>query len=93
MVLVKLLSIIDCFYQLKKTISGENMRNKLFLFLMIACAVFIISACTTFQASGLQVGMSQSGTEVLGNFTTTVYINKFLGASGVISAQMLHQDQ
>jgi len=58
------------------------MRNKMLIILLIACAGLIITACTTFQASGLQVGMSSSGTEVLGNFSTTVYINKFFGASG-----------
>jgi hypothetical protein len=43
---------------------------------------FGIIACTTFQASGIQIGMSISGAEILGNFTTKVYINKFLGQSG-----------
>ena len=57
------------------------MRKKMFLILVVACAGIIITACTSFQASGLQVGMSSSGTEVLGNFSTTVYINKFLGSA------------
>ena len=58
------------------------MKNKLFL---IVLAVFVsigFIACTTFQASGMQVGLSISGNEVLGNFTTRVYVNKFLGQSG-----------
>jgi len=58
------------------------MKNKLFLIVLVVCVLVIYSACTTFQASGFQVGMSTSGTEVLGNFSTSVYINKFLGQSG-----------
>ena len=58
------------------------MKNRLFL---IVFSVFVSTgfiACTTFQASGIQMGLSTSGYEVLGEFSTRVYINKFLGQSG-----------
>jgi hypothetical protein len=58
------------------------MKNKLFLIVLAACIGIGLMACTTFQASGLQVGMSTSGTEILGDFSTRVYVNKFLGTSG-----------
>ena len=58
------------------------MKNKLFLFVLAVSIGISFVACTTFQASGLQMGMSTSGTENLGNFSTKVYINKFLGQSG-----------
>ena len=57
------------------------MNNKLFLFILTVCISLCFVACTTFQASGFQMGMSTSGTENLGNFTTTIFINKFLGLS------------
>jgi len=58
------------------------MKNKLFLLVPAVSVLFFYGACTTFQASGFQVGMSTSGIEVLGDFSTKVYINKFLGQSG-----------
>jgi len=58
------------------------MKSKLVLIVLAVCIGIFFAACTTFQASGFQVGMSTGGTETLGNFTTRVYINKFLGQSG-----------
>jgi len=58
------------------------MKSKLFLFFLLICIGVFSAACTTFQSSGFQVGMSTSGTENLGDFSTKVYINKFLGQSG-----------
>ena len=58
------------------------MKKKLFLFALVACIGICLIACTTFQSSGFQVGMSTSGTENLGDFSTKVHINKFLGQSG-----------
>jgi hypothetical protein len=58
------------------------MKNKLFLIVLAVSIGISFVACTTFQASGLQVGMSTNGTENLGNFSTKVYINKFFGQSG-----------
>jgi|TergutMp193P3_1026864.scaffolds.fasta_scaffold19305_2 hypothetical protein len=58
------------------------MKNKLFLIVLVVFVGMGFIACTTFQASGIQMGMNTSGYEVLGNFTTRVLINKFLGQSG-----------
>jgi hypothetical protein len=58
------------------------MRNKWLLIILIVCVGICFIACTTFQANGIQMGLSTNGTENLGNFTTKVYINKFLGTSG-----------
>jgi hypothetical protein len=56
------------------------MKNKLFL-IVLAVIGICFTACVSFKSSGLQMGMSTSGTENLGNFTTTVFVNKFLGTS------------
>jgi len=61
------------------------MKNKLFLIVLAVCMLAFFAACTTFTASGFQVGMSTSGTEVLGDFSTTVRVHKFLGTSGGIN--------
>jgi hypothetical protein len=58
------------------------MKNRLFLIILAVFVSIGFIACTTFQASGIQMGMSISGYEVLGEFSTRVYINKFLGQSG-----------
>jgi hypothetical protein len=43
---------------------------------------FTVMGCTTFAASGIEYGRSNAGVEVLGNFSTRVYMSKFLGTSG-----------
>jgi hypothetical protein len=58
------------------------MKNKVFFLVFAVFIGICFVACTTFQASGIQMGMSTSGTETLGNFTTKAYVNKFLGQSG-----------
>jgi hypothetical protein len=58
------------------------MKNKLFLIVLAVCVGMFLVACTTFQASGIQMGISISGYENLGNFSTKVYVSKFLGQSG-----------
>jgi len=58
------------------------MRNKWLLIILFVCVGICFIACTSFQANGIQMGLSTSGTENLGNFTTKVYVNKFLGQSG-----------
>lgn len=56
------------------------MKNKLFFIALAVCIVF--GACTTFQATGLQFGVSTKGTEILGDFSTKIWTHKFLGQSG-----------
>lgn len=58
------------------------MKNKLFLITMVVSLCICFAACTTFEASGIQMGMSTSGTQVLGDFSTKVTVSKFLGQSG-----------
>jgi hypothetical protein len=58
------------------------MKKGLFLVALVVCMGIFFAACTTFQASGFQVGMRTSGTEVLGDFTANVWVNEFLGSSG-----------
>jgi hypothetical protein len=84
MVLVKLLSIINYKRGPLVLLNGRRaiMKNGLFLVAPVVCIGIFFAACTTFQASGLQMGISTSGTEVLGDFSRRVYINKFLGQSG-----------
>jgi len=57
------------------------MKNRTILFVLFICAGIYLTACTTFQSSGFQIGMSTSGIENLGDFSTTIYVNKFLGQS------------
>jgi len=58
------------------------MKIKPFLIVLAICVSIAFVGCTTFQANGIQMGLSTNGTEILGDFTTKVYINKFLGQSG-----------
>ena len=58
------------------------MRNKLFLLVLVVSIGIGFTACTTFRADGFQVGLNTSGVEILGDFTTNVRVNEFLGASG-----------
>ena len=53
--------------------------------LMVAVAICLaISSCVSFQASGLQMGLEQSQSlyENLGDFSSRVWVNKFIGTSG-----------
>ena len=81
MVPVKLLLIINHKHNCQNSIQEAVMKIK-FLIVLAVCVSICFVGCTTFQASGIQMGFSTSGTENLGNFTTKVYINKFLGQSG-----------
>jgi hypothetical protein len=58
------------------------MKGRQFLIILAVCVSIAFASCTTFQADGIQMGFSTNGTEILGDFTTKVYINKFLGESG-----------
>jgi hypothetical protein len=42
----------------------------------------MFSSCSTFQASGLQMGARNSKYQVLGDFRTKIWVHKFLGQSG-----------
>jgi hypothetical protein len=57
------------------------MKSRLFLLVLFICIGIYFSACTSFQSSGFQMGMSTGGIEDLGDFSTTIYVNKFLGNS------------
>jgi hypothetical protein len=82
MVPVKLLSIINHKHNsIKINIRRAVMNNKLFLAVLVICLGICFTSCVSFRSSGMQIGMSTSGTENLGNFTTTVSVNKFLGTS------------
>jgi hypothetical protein len=59
------------------------MKHCFIVGLVIGAGLFAAS-CTTFQASGLQMGLdsTKDGIVVLGDFTTKTTVNKFLGSSG-----------
>jgi hypothetical protein len=60
-------------------------KIKLLLLILVSCiGIFgiMLSSCTTFQASGLQMGTRDSQFQVLGDFSTKVWVHKFLGTSG-----------
>ena len=48
----------------------------------IAIAAVSVGACTTFQLSGVSVVSDMPGVEVVGDFSTTVAVTEWLGASG-----------
>ena len=45
--------------------------------------IFLFTSCTTFTVTGLQQGLTPSGStnEIIGNFTERVWVNKFFGSS------------
>ena len=54
-----------------------------FLYLMLIFGILVLlGSCRTFHASGLQMGMDTGGTEIMGTFTTRIWVGKFLGTSG-----------
>ncbi|MDR3130238.1 MAG: hypothetical protein LBU18_01690 [Treponema sp.] len=60
------------------------MKRKLLLSGILSLALvfgFCLAGCTTFQASGLQMGARNSQFQVLGDFTTKVWVHKFLGTA------------
>lgn len=50
--------------------------------IVVAVAVLAVSACTTFQMSGIQVVKDMPGMQPLGDFQTTVKVHEFIGSSG-----------
>ena len=57
------------------------MKNKQVLSVLIIVVGICSIACTTFTASGIQMNVDTRGMEVLGNFSTSVTVNKVLGVS------------
>jgi len=53
---------------------------RLIAILIIAVALF--ASCTTFKSSGLSYSLKAPRTTVLGDFTTEIWVNEFLGTSG-----------
>ena len=60
---------------------GGIMQHKPLLFALAICLIIGFGACTTFQASGLQMGARNSEYQVLGDFNKKVWVHKFLGMS------------
>ena len=42
----------------------------------------LVMSCRTFQTTGVEVSLTGTPADVLGNFRTSVWVNKFLGVSG-----------
>jgi len=60
---------------------GSLMR-KIFLVLLVFGVAVAATSCRTFQVSGMETSLVAAPGDVLGNFNTTVWVNKFLGTSG-----------
>ncbi|MCL2412450.1 MAG: hypothetical protein FWC97_12500 [Treponema sp.] len=58
------------------------MKKRWLLVLLVVCIGVGLSGCTTFRASGLQMGIENTEHEILGYFFTVVPINRFFGVSG-----------
>jgi len=52
------------------------------VFLIVGWAFLLLASCMTFKASNLAVSAPDAKYTVLGNFTTTVWVNEFLGSPG-----------
>jgi len=52
------------------------------IFLVFGVAALALASCMTFKASGLSVTTADSKYQVMGSFTTTVWVNEFLGSPG-----------
>jgi hypothetical protein len=64
--------------------SKKELKHAFFMFSILGICVFSLPlvSCTTFQASGLQMGGRNARYQVLGDFNTKVWVHKFLGQSG-----------
>ena len=56
--------------------------RKIFLLLLVFGVAMATMSCRTFQVSGMETSLVAASGDVVGNFSTTVRVNKFLGASG-----------
>jgi hypothetical protein len=61
------------------------MKNKLFLAVLAVCIGASLISCVSFQASGFQMHNQSYDYQALGEFKTTVRINKFLGNPGGVT--------
>jgi len=59
--------------------------RKIFLVLLVLGMTLAITSCTSFRMSGLEFSAMPELGEIVGNFDTTVRINRFLAAPGSVS--------
>jgi len=64
-----------------KLIGGVMKVKKLALVLLVVFAV-VLSSCTTFKLSGVQVTKEIPSYDTVGNFDISVKVNEFLGSPG-----------
>ncbi|HTX73059.1 MAG TPA: hypothetical protein VMC79_09565 [Rectinemataceae bacterium] len=50
--------------------------------LIVGAAALLLASCMTFKATGLAVTAQDAKFTVLGNFSTRVWVNEFLGSPG-----------
>ena len=50
--------------------------------LLFLVALFTLSACTTFKASGLSMSTVTPSYTVLGDFSESIWVSKFIGTAG-----------
>lgn len=58
------------------------MKKSIILITLVFAVIFVLGSCTTFKAEGLSVIHAQENQQVIGHFSKTVTIHKFLGTSG-----------
>jgi hypothetical protein len=69
----------------KKIFGGSKTRKDMrrLAFVLVSGILVVLSSCTTFQVSGLSMNSPASNQntdyQILGNFETKVWVNKFLG--------------
>jgi hypothetical protein len=61
------------------------MKNKLLFAVLAACISVGLTSCVSFQASGFQMHNQSYDYQILGDFTSTVRFNKFLGNPGGVT--------
>jgi len=66
--------------------------RKIFLVLLVFGVAMAAMSCRTFQVSGMETSLTADPGDVVGNFSTTVRVNKFLGMSGGINLFNLTSD-
>lgn len=58
------------------------MKLKSVLMLIVIAMVLLVSSCTTFQVSGLQITKDMPSYDTVGEFDITVKVMEFLGSPG-----------
>ena len=51
---------------------------------MVCCAAVVITSCTTFQVSGVEIARQTRAENSIGDFDITVRVNQFFGLSGCL---------